>query len=291
MENNIENQEVELTEEQLKEEKAKILDKVKNPEKYSEENNEEVELPSENKEEEAEEERVYANSFKNVDELKKGIDNLGSNLPDYVLEGMNDDALEKHYIELRKEFSSRKQESKEETEKPSENISDDLWQNLEQTYSETGSITEEQKNELRKSGIPDKMIDGYIDGLKAQEKANTLEQQQFTEKIYDLAGGQEEYETIKSWAEETYSQEELTAIASGTYDEILFKMKGIKADYIAKNGNITQDRLRGRTSAKSGDGYKNQQEYLVDRMDRRYKTDGRYKAKVDSKFANSSFAS
>lgn len=285
-------EERELTPEEYQAEKDAILDRVKNPSKYSEENNDDVKLPSEENQEEEQEERIYANSFKNVTELRKGIDNLGSNLPDYVLEGMNDDALEKHYIELRKEFSSRKQEKPEDkSEKPSDNISDDLWSGLEATYAETGDITPEQRAELNKSGIPDKMIDGYLEGLKAQAKASSMEQEQFTNNIYELAGGKEEYETIKAWAEENYSQAELNAIASGSYDEIYFKMKGIKADYIAKNGAITADRLRGGNTNRGGDSYRSQQEYLTDRMDRRYKTDAKYRAKVNDKFKNSTFGS
>lgn len=279
----------ELTPEELAAEKAKILEEVKNPKKNDD--GEEPKLPSEEGGEP--EEKVYANTFKSVEELRKGIDNLESTLPQYVLDGMSDEALEQHYVELRKEFSSKGQEKKEDTkvEKPDANISDDLWSGLEAQYAETGSITDEQRAELNKSGIPDKMIDGYIDGLKAQAKADKIELEQFTAKVYDIAGGEEEYNTIKAWAEETYSQEELDAIATGSYEEILFKMKGIKADYIAKNGGITADRLRGGTGSKSGEQYKSQADYLVDRMDPRYKRDAKYKHKVDSKFANSAFAS
>ncbi|MEA3471586.1 MAG: hypothetical protein U9R24_07700, partial [Thermodesulfobacteriota bacterium] len=40
---------------------------------------------------------LYANKYKSVDELKKGINNLGTKLPDYILDGLSNGALEMHY--------------------------------------------------------------------------------------------------------------------------------------------------------------------------------------------------
>lgn len=290
---NTNNENVELTEEQLIEEKKKILDKVKNPDKYKEAE-EEITLPSEEnaEEEEEKEPRLYANNFKTVEELKKGIANLKSELPQYIIDGMNEDALEKHYIELRREFSSRGQKKQEEqTKSPDSKISEELWSSLEQSYAETGSITEEQRAELNKAGFSDKIIDGYIAGVEAQKRNSEIELQNFTEKMYNLAGGKEEYEVIKSWAEENYTQEQLDAIASGSYDEILLKMEGVKARYLRENGEVRADRIRGSVGTPSGSGYKNQAEYLADVMDRRYKTDSRYRAKVKEKFSKSNFSS
>lgn len=291
---NVNNENIELTEEQLAEEKKKILDKVKNPDKYKDEE-EDIVLPSEQEEEQEDEEkepRLYANNFKTVDELKKGIYNLKSELPQYIIDGMNEDALEKHYIELRKEFSSRGQKKAEEpTKSPDAKISEELWSSLEANYAQTGSITAEQRAELNKAGFSDKIIDGYIAGVEAQKRNAEIELQTFTEKMYNLAGGKEEYEVIKSWAEENYTQEQLDSIASGSYDEILLKMEGVKARYLRENGEVRADRIRGSLGSQSGSGYKNQAEYLADVMDRRYKTDSRYRAKVKEKFSKSNFSS
>lgn len=272
--------EVELTPEELEVEKAKIREGVENPDPKDGD----VILPSE---EPQEEERVYANNFKSVEELKKGINNLGSELPDYVLAGMNDDALEQHYIELRKDFSGKKEETPKEEpagDKPSEAISDELWTSLDQTYSETGEITSEQYDQLNKAGIPKAVVDKYIGGLAA-------EQQMFTNQVFEIAGGEDEFNEIKAWAEENYTQAQLDIVASGSNDEILMKYKGVKADYLAQNGGtVTTDRVRGGKA--SGDtGYKSQEQYLMDVMSPEYKKDPRFKAKVKAKFAASGFAS
>ena len=46
--------------------------------------------------------KLFANKYKSVDELRKGIENIGSDLPQYVIDGMSDEALEQHYTELNK---------------------------------------------------------------------------------------------------------------------------------------------------------------------------------------------
>lgn len=281
-------QQEELTQEQLAEAKQEIRDSY---EAKKMETNEEVSLPSEEVKET--EPRVYAGVYKNVDELKKGIANLGSTLPEYVLNGMNEDALEKYYIDLRRDFSSKKKEERvdntkvDETNKP-KTVSSELWSDLDKTFTETGGITEEQYKALDKAGIPKNVVDNYINGLKAQQTS-------FVNELVEIAGGVEQYDAMKLWAEENYTQEELDIITSGTPKEVALKVKGLKAEYLASVGNNTKatsnyDRVRG-TGKSSSDGYATQQEWMQDRMDRRYRTDARYKAKVDSKFKSSSFAS
>ena len=288
----------ELTPDELAAEKAKIKDQIENPQPKDGE--EDPKLPSEGDGEGGE--KLYANNFKSVEELKKGIQNIGSDLPEYIIEGMSDEALEQYYVELRKDFSSgkkveegRKHVAEEEkkddgedvdngksdpTDKPSDSISDKLWAELETTFAEKGAITSEQYEALNKVGIPDAVVDKYIDGLKSTQDA-------FTNKVYDMAGGEENYNEIKAWAESNYSQAELDAIASGTPDEIFFKLKGVKADFDSQVGS---DRVRGKTGKSTGDSYRSQDEYILDRTSPEYKKDRRFKAKVDAKFANSHFA-
>lgn len=285
MENN--NVEKELSQEELQNAKEDLRNEL---ESKKSDTNEDIKLPSEEKSNEDEENtkeepRVYAGVYKTVDELKKGITNLKSTLPQYVLDGMNEDALEQHYVELRKEFSSKGSDKKaDETNKPN-NVSSELWNELDATFNETGSITEEQYEKLEKAGIPKNVVDNYISGLEAQSK-------QFYNNLVEIAGGVEAYNDIKAWAEEKFTQEELDAITTGTDKEVELKLKGLKADYIAEVGteNVgNYNRLRGKKS--QSNGYANQQEWLMDRKDKRYKSDMKYRQLVDNKFKNSSFAS
>ena len=282
-ENNNEEMNEEMNEEQLEAAKQEIRDGINTPK----DDGEKVELPSDEIEEE---DKTYAKVFKSVGELKKGIDNLGSTLPDYVLDGMTDEALERHYSELRSDYDSEDKvnerkhaEKKDEAEdKPSENISDKLWSELDVEFNTNGTITDEQYNQLNKAGIPDAVIDKYLDGLNA-------ETEKFTQDVYAVAGGKEQYEEIKAWAEENFTQKELNAVASGSHTDMLLKMKGIKADYMSQTNN-GQDRFRGSQGGSSNGGYRSQQDYIMDRMSPDYKKSAKFRAKVESKFKASSFA-
>lgn len=274
---------VELTDEQLAEEKQKIRDGVNNPV-----STDDVNLPSDNLDD-----KKYAEVYESIDELKKGIQNLGSTLPDYVLNGMNDEALEQYYIDLRKDFSSKpkeepiKEEPKaeeptpEKVEDTKKTIGEELWAELDAEFTKNGGLSDEYYNKLNDLGVPNTIVDGYLDGLRA--KAVT-----FTNNIYELAGGEEQYNDIKAWAEDNYTQAELDMVAAGTQAEILFKMKAVKADYDSKNGS--QRRIVG-SSVQTKDGYADQNQYIMDVMSPEYRKNAKYKAKVDAKFQASSFGS
>lgn len=269
--------EVELTDEELAIEKQKIRDgKVDT-------NTDDIKLASE-----ANEDKKYAGVYDSIDELKKGITNLGTTLPDYVIDGMSEDALEKYYIDLRKDFSSKPKEEIEDkieepkVEKAKEVIGDDLWKELDKEFATKGGLSDDYYSKLNKLGIPNQVVDKYLDGLRSESKV-------FTENIYTLAGGEEEYKSIKAWAEENYTQEELDMVASGSQKEILFKMKAVKADYDSKNGSTSPSRLVGNT-ASVANGYKNQSEYIMDVMSPEYRKNAKYRAKTDQKFRDSNFS-
>ena len=275
--------EVELTDEELKIEKQKIVDgEVDNPDE-----GDDVKLPSDDA-------KKYANVYATIEDLKKGISSLKADVPEYMLNGMTDDALEQYYVDLRKDFSSKPKEEtpvdekakdipKEEEAKKTVN-DPQLWGELDAEFNTSGGISDEQYDKLNKLGIPNVVIDKYLDGLKSSQVA-------FTNEVYGLAGGEEQYNEIKAWAEENYTQKQLDVIAGGTNEEILFKMKAVKADYneaMAKNPNGA--RVYGSSASPSG-GYKNQEEYILDVMSPEYRKSAKYKAKVEAKFKSSSFSS
>ena len=275
--------EVELTDEELKIEKQKIVDgEVDNPDE-----GDDVKLPSDDA-------KKYANVYATIEDLKKGISSLKADVPEYMLNGMTDDALEQYYVDLRKDFSSKPKEEapvdekakdipKEEEAKKTVN-DPQLWGELDAEFNTSGGISDEQYDKLNKLGIPNVIIDKYLDGLKSSQVA-------FTNEVYGLAGGEEQYNEIKAWAEENYTQKQLDVIAGGTNEEIVFKMKAVKADYneaMAKNPNGA--RVYGSSASPSG-GYKNQEEYILDVMSPEYRKSAKYKAKVEAKFKSSSFSS
>jgi len=125
--------------------------------------NEDIKLPSDEEDEinvpEEQEEVLFAGKYKSVDALKDGIKNIGSDLPDYIIDGMNDEALEKHYNELNKNFSSSDNKSRKFSEKKEEVIEEDnadkkpvetkeLWTELEDYFKNNSSISDDIYNKF-----------------------------------------------------------------------------------------------------------------------------------------------
>ena len=245
-----------------------------------------------------EENKLFADKYKNVDDLKKGITELKSTLPQYVIDGMSDSALEQHYVELRKNFSGKKDatdktvrkfaedevvEEKVVEEKIVEKVkSSELWNDLQTNFEATGKVTSEMYDKLEEMGIPSDVVDNYVDGIHSKQVA-------FTNSVYEIAGGQEQFAEIKAWAEDgNISDAELDALKNMSYEAIIGSYKGIKARYdLAKGTNGV--RITGSTNTNSGAGYLNQADYMKDVADRRYGQNRVYTESVDAKFSKSSF--
>jgi len=252
----------------------------------------EVSLPSDNNSDVGSgDNKLYAGKYKNVDELKKGIKNIGSKLPEYVIDGMNDSALEKHYQELQSSFSKtgrkfaeESMDSKEDTKKTEPK--GDLKQRfieMEDYFKEHGEVSNEIYNKLNKAGIPDDVVDRYAERLEA-------EQIQFSRKVIDIAGGEQRFFEIKDWAEANIPQRELDAISKLPYDTMIIAMQGIQSRYEQATGRTKQPtRLEGRTGFVHSTSYKSQGDYLADVSDKRYGNDKRYTDAVEKKFNNSKF--
>ncbi len=276
-------------------EAQKILDGIKNGDDY-EEADDDIKLPSDESgyevSDDEEDAKVYAGKYKSVDDLKNGIRNLKSSLPDYVLDGMNEVALEKHYNELNNEFSKgRKHVIKDESEEASKstqdkpaaakNIPQDVWTELKESVDAKGGLTESQYVKLEQYGIPAEIVDGYLDGLAAKQVALASE-------IHGLVGGFEKFSEIKEWADKNIDNEYLLSIQNMTRVQMKNAVLGIKAQYDVANNKVS--RLVGSpNSAGSKSSYTSQEDYLRDVSDKRYAYDEAFRRKVDSKLKASTF--
>ncbi|MGB1226423.1 MAG: hypothetical protein ACPG9K_00915 [Poseidonibacter sp.] len=281
-----------------------IIDAARDNEENHEEQNgedDDIVLPSDNpdNEEDGEENNdsqdkpLFAGKYKTVDDLKNGIKHLKSELPQYILDGMNDAALEQHYKELNKNFSGSKEKrysdnkdekpeiDKDEGEKQAPKL-DDLWNELKDNFKFSNKISDEMYNSFKEAGIPDSVVDTYADGL-------LREQVDFTNKVLEISGGEDEYKKIKEWAEENYSQAELDSMTQMDYSGMLMSVRGIKAEYDKSNGSDKpKDRIRGNSgSGSNGSMYKDNDDYLKDVSHPKYGKDKRYTQAVESKFKRS----
>lgn len=269
-----------------------VLDRLKDD---NADDNSNVDLPSDKdagSEDNGSEDKVYAGKYKSIDALKDGVKNINPDVPDYILNGLTDEALEQYYIDQQKNFSSPdksrkhgKEEAEEEEEEAKPQEVGSLWEDLEREYRENSEISDETYDKMNAAGIPDNIIDKFADNLQK-------EQVEFTNKVLEISGGEENFNTMKEWAEAgNISPAELDAISALPYDAMLGALEGIKARYEKAVGANTDTtvRLTGSQNANSS-SYRNQSEYILDVSDRRYGSDKKYTAAVDSKFANSSIS-
>ena len=162
-------------------------------------------------------------------------------------------------------------------------IPDDVWSELSDSFAKDGGITEAQYEKLEGFGIPSAIVDGYIDGLVAKRDA-------FTNEVYQLSGGKEQYESIKAWASENVDSDYLASISNMPNAQAKQAMLGIKAQYDVANGSTNKVRVVGVSKTSGGNGtYKSEADYIRDVSDARYSSDETFRKKVDLKLAKSKF--
>lgn len=151
-------------------------------------------------------------------------------------------------------------------------------------YAKTGDLSKESREAIRKAGIPDTMLEGYIEGAKARA---ALAQQTFDNDVKDSIGGEKAFTEIASWAKDNLSAEDLTAynaaVSSGDAARAKFALKSVKMQFDAK-GEKLPALAQGRNSAgNAGAVYDNQEAMFADMGDPRYQNDAAFRAKVDAK--------
>lgn len=247
-----------------------------------------------------EENKLYANKYKSIDELKKGIKNIGSDLDDDILDGMSEDSLEKYYMKLNankskgnKKFAIDDEAKKDDdsdnkpSNKPKEAsaIPQELWTELDSTFAEKGGITQSQYEQLEKLGIPSTIVDNYLDGLVAKQQTRV-------NMIYEVAGGEEQFNTIKAWAENGgIDRDYIDSLGTMNDNQLKTALKLIKTQYEIENGKKSISRVVGNKSTGSNNGaYRSMDEYMKDVNDKRYSYDDAFRRAVDRKLANSKLA-
>jgi hypothetical protein len=110
------------------------------------------------------------------------------------------------------------------------------------------------------------------------------------EALQDMAGGEEEYQQMLSWAGENLSDEEIDmyddVMDSGDPAACFFAIQALMARYGEDTG-VDGDLLTGSDPVSSPQGFRSQQELVAAMSDPRYESDPAYRADVINKLENS----
>jgi hypothetical protein len=157
-----------------------------------------------------------------------------------------------------------------------------------QEFTATGALSKESRDKITAKGIPARILDQYIAGLKAQGERALGE-------AYTAAGGKDEYSAMSTWAAGALDESTLAAynadVESGDMKRVLYAVSGMRARYEASGGQAPgagPARYRGRSAAGAPTGaFESQAQVTRAMSDPRYKTDPAYRAEVAAALANS----
>ena len=175
-----------------------------------------------------------------------------------------------------------------ETSEPSDETPTEIESKWSKVWEEqNGSYTEEQYVEMAKeSGQPVSEVKAFVD-WKANQASQAVDSKmaEIDTLIIDTAGGQQQYEEMAKWANDTLSAEELTTIETMlSSPELAVKGAGVlKALYSAKANVEPSVKVEGKASVTSYDGFTNNAEYLEARANPLYNTSPKYQRQVDEK--------
>jgi len=149
-------------------------------------------------------------------------------------------------------------------------------------FMETGKLSEDSYNALKAKGFSKKMVDGFISGQQA-----LLEQSR--NQVFKLAGGEEGYKEMLSWAGTNLNKTEIDAfnkaVTSGDTAMINMAVSGLAARHKAAQG----PKLMHGQTPNAREGFASRAELAKAVADPRYKDDPAYRRRVEEKLAISRF--
>jgi hypothetical protein len=159
------------------------------------------------------------------------------------------------------------------------------WNALSQEIVDSGSLSPESRAKVLSMGIPEAIVDGYVQGQVAQVKA-------FTSSLHEAAGGEQQYDTLREWAASNMSEPEkaaLQAMVNQGIDGGRMAIQTMKARFEAAVGRNADFSVGGKPPGGFTAGYESVEQMKADMRDPRYSRDPAFRAMVEQKVANAAF--
>ena len=192
----------------------------------------------------------------------------------------------KAYLELEQKLSSQEAEPQPEVqaepavEQPPESTTLDFTE-FTQEFDATGTLSEESLEKLQSFGLPREFVESYMEGHKA------LAQRQ-TESIWQLAGGQENYDQMVQWASRTLDEASIQAFNNAldqSPQHAELAVRGLMAQF-RTSGAYQPQLIDGAPEALRG-SYRSADEWHQDMRSPRYRSDESFRKQVAEKLARS----
>ena len=156
-------------------------------------------------------------------------------------------------------------------------------------FLETGNINDDDYTKLQEGGFSKQVIDTYLDGIRSQGNVAEIAKGEISD-IQQIAGGEQGYEQMRSWANENLSKYEIVAFdnltATGSAPAIKLAVQGLYSQYSNAMG-IEPDLVSGRPSSNGLAPYRSAAEVTAAMSDPRYGKDMTYTGTVQEKLRDS----
>ena len=150
-----------------------------------------------------------------------------------------------------------------------------------------GTISKEDYEAIEKAGLSKEQFGMMADAQKAIQLKNN-------DALYNVVGGKDKYESLKSFAAENLGEEEIEgfnqALRSGNMKIAEIAVLGLKAMHDREAGRKPNMRLsEDGVSTEALAPYQTQQELIKDLNSRKYRMDSEFKKQVDARRNKSGF--
>lgn len=206
------------------------------------------------------------------------------------------EALEQAYIELQKKLGTNDEvqtsdEGSEEESSAEEEVETSVFDTAAKEWNENGQLTDETIKALSEMDSSE-LVQAYIEAQNQQQPAEDLTQDQVSQ-IYNIAGGEEQYQSLVKWAGENLPDDYVTAfdnlVESSNLYAIQLAVAGLQATFADANGYEGR-MLSGKTTTESADTFRSQAEVVQAMADPRYDRDPAYRQDVFNKLERSNLS-
>lgn len=151
-------------------------------------------------------------------------------------------------------------------------------------YNSTGTLSSQTIADLMNAGYPSEVVEGFIASRQALEE-------KFTNEVYKLAGGEQEYQKLTQWASANLPKKVVDtfnkAIDNNNLEALSLMLEGIKSKYTATYGTRNPSIIGNASSAApKANGFTSKEEVIKAFSDPRYGRDPQYMREMELKMFN-----
>ena len=194
------------------------------------------------------------------------------------------EAMAKAYAELQARLGT--QEAEEAPEAPEDaGVTTEALQPFSEEYYATGGLTDESFAKLEAMGLGRDLVEAFMQGQKAVQSAELG-------KIYEQAGGEENYAQALAWAAQNMSADEIESynaqVENGDLATASMAVRGLMAMYQQSGGqDVEPSLLATEPTGKAGGVYESVAQMTADMRRPEYKTDPAFRAQVRQRLERS----